>query len=154
MTDYVAFVAQTVLVDVVDIPPVLPLAELDGELEAPTERRKVHTARECGVAQAHVAVLRRVLARELQVNHKRHLAGHQEARRDRRGLIAEVARRARIVLLVRTKERVEKIAERILARAAAVLHDAVEADGPAGYRLERQGHARQAGSAGRGGAVR
>src|SRR3970040_2476989 len=122
MTNYVAFVAETVLVDVVDIHPVLPLAELDGELEAPTERRKVHTARECGVAQAHVAVLRRVLARELEVNRKRQLAGHQEARRDRRGPIAEVARRARVVVLVRTKESVEESAQRILACSAAVLH--------------------------------
>ena len=75
---------------------------------------------------------RRVLAGVLEVHGDGQRVAEHELRRERRDLVAELAVRPGPVLSLPDgiEERVEELAERVLALAAAVLHDAAHADRP------------------------
>src|SRR5690606_1456007 len=99
MADDVAFVGQAVSIDMVHVPAVLPLAGFEREVEVPRpDLRETQAGGEADVAEPGVAVGRCVLARVLEVDRERQPGRHREARRDRRDLVAEVARRAGVVV--------------------------------------------------------
>src|SRR5579871_5727824 len=103
------------------------------------DARKVNAGRERAVAEQVTPAVRRLGARILEINGERRLAGKNEAR---------VIGRLLLALRLRGTARLEEVAQQEMRRArqtaaAAVLQQAVDAEGPAGKRLDRELRAEQ-----------
>src|SRR5688572_29024619 len=89
VTDDVTLVGQAVLIDVVNVPTVLPLRELERCGEPLPELRERDAGGQRGVAESEVVQSRRIFAGVLQVDGERQRVADDELRRQGRHLIAE-----------------------------------------------------------------
>src|SRR6185503_10970120 len=154
VAEHMAVVGQPVAVDPVNVPTVLPLRELQRRRQIGAELRERDTRRQSRITEPQVVGPGSVLAGVLEIDgHWQGIAEH-ELRRERCGLVAEVATRCRagIVESRGIEERLDELAQRVLTLAAAVLHDATHTDRPARKRLDGQMQARHSRLA-RGGAA-
>ena len=135
VADHVIFVAQTVLIDTVSVPGVLPLADFELQRQVLAEQREIEARGQRGIAEPQVAEGRCVFAGVFEVDRERGRPLENEARGQRSDLVPELLI---VVVARRIEEGFEQIGERIGSISAAVLHDATHAERPARERRDRQ----------------
>src|SRR5438045_2461246 len=78
MADHPAVVAQPVLINVVLVPRVLPLADLERQRKPPLDLRQLDAGRERRIAEAQAVVGRRVFAGILEIDRHGDRGRHEE----------------------------------------------------------------------------